>query len=838
LELDKHYSFEDVEQHWQEFWKKEGIYDWDPDASGPVFSVDTPPPYVSAAHLHVGHAMSYAQAEFVVRYRRMNGDRIFYPMGFDDNGLPTERYVEKTYDINKRKTTRKAFRALCLEETTKGAKVYEDLWRSLGLFVDWKFRYSTISDHCQRTAQMSFLDLHKKDRIYRSSEPVLWDTHFETSLAQADQETITRRGKLHHISFSSPDGQDLRISTTRPELIPACVALYCNPDDERYKSLVGGTACVPLFDHQVPIKTSHEVKMDFGSGLMMVCTFGDGEDVKKWKADNLDTRVCIEPNGRMSELAGPYAGKSIQEARANIIRDLKTAGLHHGFDVTEQHVSVAERSGTPVEFMMAPQWFIRVLDQQETWLKRSDEIRWYPEFMKSRLDNWINGLKYDWNISRQRFYGVPFPVWYCDGCGSTILAEPESLPVDPLEDPPPVDACAQCGGTDISGEPDVMDTWMTSSLTPLVNANWAQTPGRTGTLELHPMTVRVQAFEIIRTWLFYTLVKSDMHCDTLPWRDVMISGWGLNEQGKKISKRDLAKSTDKNGFNRYDPHQVIQKYGADSLRYWATGATLGHDLRYREKHVSKGKRLLTKLWNASRLAMGFVADGASESTTVVERTPVDRWAWHHYNRTLQIATESLDSYDFATAIKAIDRFFWHYFCDYYLEMIKDRFWSTDVFTDEERESTRQTMGAIYRGLLGMYAIYLPHITEELYQRFYQESEGTISIHRSAWPTVDTAALEEEALGEQLQTLVGAVRAQRSQERLRNSQRLASVVISCDETWRVTVESLRSDLRAALRTDEIRFGDAEHETSIEGLSLTLTPRPDEPRPEEPAPETDS
>jgi valyl-tRNA synthetase len=434
IELDKNFENEQVEEACRALWDETGIYRYDPDAPGAIFSVDTPPPYVSAAHLHVGHAMSYAQAEFVIRYHRMNGRKVFYPMGFDDNGLPTERYVEKTYNINKRKTTRAEFRALCLEETAKGGAHYAELWKALGLSVDWRTKYSTIDDHCRATSQKSFLDLYRKGRIYRSDEPVLWDTHFETALAQADLDTIERKGKLHDVAFKSLQGDDLVISTTRPELIPACVALYCNPHDERYTHLVGSKAVVPLFGHEVPILTDPDVKLDFGTGLMMVCTFGDGEDVKKWKRDGLDLRLVITQDGKMNALAGPFEGLELHVARKRIIEALGESGQDLGFKMVDQVVSVSDRSQVPVEFHMTPQWFIKVLDAKDRWLARSAEINWHPAWMKTRLDHWVDGLKYDWNISRQRFYGVPFPLWFCDGCGHVILAEESQLPVDPLED--------------------------------------------------------------------------------------------------------------------------------------------------------------------------------------------------------------------------------------------------------------------------------------------------------------------------------------------------------------------------------------------------------------------
>src|ERR1700761_7348569 len=693
IELEKDVDIPALEESCRELWDSAQVYRYDPSAHGVVFCVDPPPPYVSAAHLHVGHAMSYAQAEFIVRYQRMRGKKVFYPMGFDDNGLPTERFVEKTYNIDKRKTSRSAFRSLCLEETRKGAAQYEQLWRALGLSVDWRLRYSTIDDHCRKTAQASFIDLFKQGRIYRSSEPVLWDPQLETALAQADLETIERKSELHEVVFASQGGAPLFISTTRPELLAGCVALYCNAEDERYKSLIGGEATVPLFGHHVPILADRDVLPEFGTGLMMVCTFGDSDDVKRWKRDGLNLRPCVGPDGRMTGIAGKFAGLSTEQARRKIVAELKEMSLLRKSEQIEQHVAVSERSGAPVEFVITPQWFIRVLDLQDAMLERSAKLRWFPEWMKIRLDDWIRGLKYDWNISRQRFYGVPFPVWFCDSCNSPVIAPEASLPVDPLESPASVANCPSCGGSAFRGDPDVMDTWMTSSLTPLINANWVGSPDKIGDMSIYPMSVRVQAFEIIRTWLFYTVLKSHLHTNSLPWRDVMISGWGLNEQGKKISKRDLDKFTDASGFNRYEPYAVVRKYGADSLRYWAAGSQLGNDLRYNESDVKIGRKLVIKLWNAARycLLQWNNFDPCASQIPAPLRTIEDRWLMRTLHRAIATATNGFESYNYALAREATDRLFWDTFCDDYLEMVKARFWTPERYSDSTRQSAQITM---------------------------------------------------------------------------------------------------------------------------------------------------
>ena len=463
------YDHRAVEAAVRELWEAHDIYRYDRGGDGPVFSVDTPPPYVSAAHLHVGHAMSYSQPDFIVRYRRMRGERVFYPIGFDDNGLPTERYVEQAHGVRAVDMPRAEFNALCLAETGRVAERYEDLWRRLGLSVDWSLRYSTIDARCQRTAQTSFVTLHQAGYLRRAEDPILWCPEDRTSLAQADVEDLERTSRLHTIRFGGD--RDLLIATTRPELLPACVALYHHPADTRYAGLERAT--VPLFGYEVPVRTDESVDPEYGTGLMMVCTFGDSEDVLKWRRDHLDLRLVVEPDGRLGELAGEFAGLTLAQGRSAIVKALDEAGLLVSSEPVRQVVGVHERCQTPVEFQIRPQWFIAVREHADRFRARAAELEWIPPFMRRRLEDWIDGLKWDWNITRQRRYGVPFPVWFCAACSAPVLARLEDLPVDPLADKPPVSSCPSCGGGELVPDPDVMDTWMTSSLSPQVNDGWA-----------------------------------------------------------------------------------------------------------------------------------------------------------------------------------------------------------------------------------------------------------------------------------------------------------------------------------------------------------------------------
>ncbi|HUY46135.1 MAG TPA: valine--tRNA ligase [Streptosporangiaceae bacterium] len=812
------YDHHAVEAGVRSLWEEHDIYRFDREAVGPVFSVDTPPPYVSASHLHVGHAMSYSQPDFIIRYRRMKGDRIFYPMGFDDNGLPTERYVEKTYGVKAVDMPRSEFVEMCLSETRKTAARYEDVWRRLGLSVDWTLLYSTIDARCQLTAQASFIKLLDAGHICRVEDPIIWCTECRTALAQADVEDLERTGKIHNVAFTaSADGRPLVIATTRPELIPACVALYFHPDDDRYQKLLGTTAKVPLFDYEVPIKTDESVEPGFGTGLMMVCTFGDGEDVLKWRRDALDLRLVVTANGRLSELAGEFKGLQLTQARSAVVTRLGEIGALHETKSLKQNVGVHERCLTPVEYQIRPQWFIKVREHQDAFLARANELSWIPTHMQRRLEDWIEGLKWDWNISRQRHYGVPFPVWFCEDCENAVTADLAALPVDPLSDAPPVGSCPQCSGRLIP-DPDVMDTWMTSSLSPQINDGWASE----GTdPQLAPMSLRVQAFEIIRTWLFYTIVQSQFHFDRLPWQTVLISGWGLNEQGKKIAKRDLDQSTTADGFNRYVPDHVIDRYGADALRIWATKARIGTDLRYNEKDVRTGRKFTVKMWNVARfLTMNGVDPAIAPDNTAIS-TEVDRWMLSHLAAAVDEVTAAMDEYDFMQGYQAASRFFWSIFCDRYIEMIKDRFLTPEDYSDTERASARAALSIGFRTALGVFAPFAPFVTEHLFQKLFRAHEDAVSVHLTAWPTAPADWRTDRSLIDNMSTILDQIRALRSNLQLGSNTRISKVALQAtnDDGLRMA-NAIAEPLRVAARAGELVFADASHDSGVNGIQVEI------------------
>ncbi len=747
------YNTNERESHWREYWQENEIYKFNPQSAKPFYSVDTPPPYVSADHLHIGHIMSYSQAEFIVRYKRMSGFEVFYPMGFDDNGLPTERFVEKKYNINKNKISRPDFIKKCLEETKIGSQTYRKLWELLGISVDWSKIYSTINNHSQKISQWSFIDLYNKGKMIRKDEPTFWCTTCQTALAQADLEDKEEKSFLNYINFKAVDsGKDLLIATTRPELIPACVALFLNQNDHRYSDLIGQKAMIPFFNYEVPIIADESVDIDFGTGLMMVCSWGDSEDIKKVKEFNLPIRTILNMDGKLNSLAGEFAGQDLLLARKNILTKLKEQNYLQKQEPIRHVLKIHERCGIPVEIIKTKQWFIKVLEDKDDLLAQAEKMNWYPLFMKQRYIDWVKTLKWDWCISRQRYYGVPFPVWYCQDCGEVILPDVSDLPVDPTMPQSKINTCPKCDSKNITGEKDVMDTWMTSSMTPLIVSRLFE--NKVIQEKLYPSSLRPQAFEIIRTWLFYTVVKSLYHFNNVPFFDIMISGHGHDEKGQKISKR-LG--------NYVPPEQIVDQYGADALRYWATGANLGENLKYNENEVKKGKRTITKLYNAAAFCFSHFKDQDYSHLDLENLSSEDKWILNQLNETIEKVTTHFDSYQYAKAKNEIDDFFWSTFCDNYLEFVKYR-----LYQEEPDQIAKQVLYQILLAIIKMYAPIMPYITEEIYHLYFDKLEKEKSIHLSAWPKpiadliVDSKESEEF---EKVIAIIGEIRKYKSEKQL-------------------------------------------------------------------------
>ncbi len=787
MQLEKLYKPKLVEEKWRKIWEKYQIYKYSENSNKPVYSIDTPPPYVSATYLHAGHAMSYIQAEIIVRYKRMQGYNIFYPMGFDDNGLPTERHVEKKYKVDKTKIKREDFIKLCLKETDEVKKIYEKMLKSLGISVDWSLLYSTIGKLAQKIAQKSFIDLYNKGLIYQIEAPNFWCVDCQTALSQADLEDKERIGKMYYIKFSKIDNQSLIVATTRPELIPACVALYVNPDDKRYKKFIGNRVKTPIFNQEVEIKTSPDVEKEKGTGLMMVCTWGDAEDVKKWRKDKLDTKVIIDKNGIFNNLAGKYKGLKINQARKAIVKDLHNLGLIEKVEEVRQAVNVHERCGVPIEFLSSPQWFIKILDYKKEFLKRGRKLKWFPKFMKVRYEEWVNGLSWDWCISRDRYFGTPFPVWRCSKCGKVILADEKELPVDPREKSPKISQCPVCGNKEFIPETQVMDTWMTSSLTPLINAKWKEK--KSLFKKIYPMSLRVQAFEIIRTWLFYTIVKSHFHTQSLPWDAVMISGWGLDKNGKKMSKS-------KGNFIAAD--KIVDKYSADGLRWWATNSSLGQSLRFSEEDVKAGVKLTNKLWNVTRFVLINIKNyKQSKAVKITEYT--DKWIMAELQETVKKITNDFEHYDYNKARISLEKFFWLKYCDNYLELCKVRLNSDNK---QAKLSAQFTLIKSLNILLKLFAPIIPYVTEEIYHILNNEKENH-SIHLTSWPKVERQYLNKEIIkeGELLIKIMHQIRSYRLKKFNSHKQPIKQLAILTKTNH---LENFIDEIQKIFKIDKIFF----------------------------------
>jgi len=655
-------------------WEELGIYRFSEDSDDPVYSIDTPPTTVSG-YLHMGHVFSYSQADFMARFHRMHGHNVFYPMGYDDNGLPTDRLVEQRLGRTAEEMGREAYVSACLATAQQIEQSYEEVWRRLGLSVDWRHTYRTIDDLSRRTSQQSFIDLYGKDLAYRRRAPTIWCPHCHTAIAQAEVHDLERESELVTLVFRRPDGRPIPVATTRAEMLPACVAVFVNPTDDRYADVVGESVQVPLFDGTVPVLADWRADPEKGTGAVMCCTFGDTTDVEWWYQYNLPLREVIDREGRLMDRAGPLAALPTVEARRRVVRALEEQDLALGRAPIRQTVRVHERCDTPVEYIVTQQWFIRVLDQKDQLLRAGEQIAWHPAQMHARYREWVQNLHWDWSISRQRYFGVHFPVWYCTACGEILLADEAQLPVNPMEQEPP-HPC-RCGSTSFVSEEDVMDTWATSSLTPQIAGRRLSDPELYG--RIFPMSLRPQAHEIIRTWACYTIVKSQYEFGAIPWKDVLISGWALASAGGKLSKS--------RGGPSAAPMEIMERHGADAVRYWAASVSPGKDAAVSEDKIRSGGKLVTKLWNLSNLGRRFL-DGYGPLDVRPHLSPADRWILSRTQRLIEAVTASFRAYDYSTAKNDVEAFFWHDLADNYVEMAKKRLYDPD---SEGHGAARYTM---------------------------------------------------------------------------------------------------------------------------------------------------
>lgn len=792
-DLEKRYDGHLAEKEIQDFWDKEEIYAYhaDHDKSHPVFSIDTPPPTVSGS-LHIGHIFSYTQAEIIARYKRMQGFHVFYPFGFDDNGLPSERLVEKENHIRAMDLPRSEFCRMCEETTGKYEEEFQALWKSLGFSCDWNLKYTSASKKAQRISQRSFIELAKNGHAYMKESPVLWCTQCQTSIAQAELETKEAESCFYYLPFTA-DGTVLEIATTRPELLYGVVCVFVNPEDPRYQDFIGKKARVPLYGFEVPILSDEKADIDKGSGAVMCATFGDTTDAEWAERYQLPYKKVILPDGTLDPDVPYIGGLRVKAAREKIASLLEEKGLLLSSKQMTHMVAVHERCGTEVEIIPSRQWYIDVLGKRDEYLKAGDEIRWYPPQMKSRYTAWVENLKWDWCISRQRYYGVPFPVWYCKKCGKPHFPDPErdTLPVNPMETD--YNGICECGSREFLPETAVLDTWATSSLTPMINLETAREHGHSG--EFFPMGMRTQAHEIIRTWAFYTIVKSLYHTGKIPWKDIMVCGFVLAKPGEKISKSK--------GNSKLTPQSLVETYTADAVRYWAAGAKLGTDTFFDQSEMNDvSRRFLTKLWNSSRFVLSHLRD--FDPGCRPELKPVDRWILERSRQTLREASRLLDDYEIGLARHAADEFFWKDFCDNYIEIVKERLYQPETHGIEARQSAQYAICSCLLDILKLYAIYVPHITEYIYQKGLRDFYGTVSLHQLTWDTDGPADEPILEFGESCKAALLEVRRCKSERNLSMKDPVDSMTVRGKKEYEGWFEETKKDLEACSHARSIWY----------------------------------
>lgn len=825
-------ALEGLEVKWGKIWEDEQLYAFDAtavDSREQVFSIDTPPPTVSG-HLHPGHVFSYTHTDTVARYQRMRGKKVFYPMGWDDNGLPTERRVQNYYGVRcdpslpydpdftppskpdpKRQVpiSRRNFVELCAELTAVDEKTFQDLWRAVGLSVDWNQLYTTISPESQRIAQLAFLRNHARGEAYLSDAPTLWDVTFSTAVAQAELEARDYPGAYHRLGFHRPNGEDVFIETTRPELLAACCALIAHPDDERYQHLFGTTVTTPLYGVEVPVLAHSAAEMDKGAGIAMCCTFGDLTDVAWWRELQLPTRTIIGRDGRIlsetpqwiigagsAEKYETIAGKTTFTARKLVVEALVESGEMDGEPKpTQRKANFYEKGDKPLEIIGTRQWYIRNGgrddDLRNALLERGRELEWVPEHMRHRYENWVEGLNGDWLISRQRFFGVPFPVWYPLGTDGEpdyehpLLPDESALPVDPASQPPSGYQESQRGvAGGFIGDPDVMDTWATSSLTPQIVTGWERDADLFA--KTFPMDFAPEAHDIIRTWVFSRVVRAHLENGVLPWKRAAISGFVTDPDRKKMSKSK---------GNTVVPTEIIDQFGADAVRWRAAMARPGMDSPFDKAQMKVGRRLAMKILNASKFVLGFGEGGQVCDIT----NPADLSMLAGLRQLIAEATEAFDKFNYTAALEVCEQFFWT-FCDDYLELIKERAYDSEGADNAGALSARTALRLALDVMLRLFAPFLPFVTEEVWSWW---KDG--SVHTSSWPTTDEIPVTGDVdLMSDVSAALVELRGVKSTHKVPMRTPILSARISAPASVIANLKAVESDLAKVSKTESLTF----------------------------------
>jgi valyl-tRNA synthetase len=794
--LPKKYNFAEIERKWQQKWEEMGIYrfDWN-DVKRTPFTIDTPPPYPSG-EFHMGNILNWTYFDIVARYKRMRGFNVLFPQGWDCHGLSIEIQVEKEHKVRKRDVPPDQFRKWCEQLIEKYIAIMKDAILKLGCSIDWTTEYRTMDPDYWRRTQLSFILLHKKGYMYQGTHPVNWCPRCETAIADAEVDYEKRQGALHYIRFPlEGSSEHLLIATSRPEFIPACVAVEVNPEDERFKKYIGKKIVVPIVNRIVTIIGDEAVDPDFGTGVVQICTYGDKEDVKTVMKHKLPVITLLTENGRITENGGKYAGLTINQARKAIVDDLAAAGLLEKTEPLAQEVGVCDRCKSHVEILERKQWFMKTRALTDQVEKTANEVVWYPDYMKARLVDWAKSLDWDWVISRQRVFATPIPVWYCKNCGELILAEEDWVPIDPKLENPRLDKCPKCGGAEFTPERDVFDTWMDSSITCAVHAGW---PDREDWKRLFPADVHPSGIDIIRTWAYYLMVRHLALFNETPYKSCLINGMVLGSDGRKMSKSLK---------NYVAAPEVLGKYGSDATRQWAAGGgATGSDIPFRWPDVEYGRRFLVKLWNVSKFASKLLEGYSPSETVEFELQPLDKWILSKAEKLTQKVTEAMEKCQFNVAVEEIRNFTWHLFCDYYIEAVKDKLYNPDAYGSAKKHAAQHTLYEVLYRVLQLLAPMTPHLTEEIYQAMYAEDKGFKSLQVSPWPKYNPE-LEDETVeknGDLIMAIMSGVRQDKAENKLPLNAPVKTLdIYSGNAETANAINSAKEDLAGTLKIANVR-----------------------------------
>ena len=794
--MPKEYNFSEIEGKWQSKWEEMGIYryDWNDKVRTP-FSIDTPPPYPSG-ELHMGNVLNWTYFDMVARFKRMQGFNVLFPQGWDCHGLGIEIQVEKAKNIRKRDVPPDQFRAWCIELVEKYIAMMKEGILKMGASIDWTTEYKTMDPDYWRRTQLSFILLHKKDYMYRGTHPVNWCPRDETAIADAEVDHIKKDGTLHYIRFELEGSNEyLLIATSRPEFIPACVAVEVNPKDERFSKYIGRKISVPLMNREVTIIAEESVDPCFGTGVVQICTYGDKEDVKTVIKHKLPVIRLLTENGKISEAGCKYSGLYVNQARAAIVADLTAAGLLEKSEKIQQEVGVCDRCKAQVEILEVKQWFMKTMPLSESVEKNANAIPWYPDYMKNRLIDWTRALDWDWVISRQRLFATPIPVWYCKNCGEVIVAQESWVPIDPKMEKPRIEKCPKCSGTEFMGETDVLDTWMDSSITCAVHAGW---PDRADWKHLFPASMHPSGTDIIRTWAYYLMVRHLALFDERPFNSVLINGMVLGADGRKMSKSLK---------NYAAAPEVLNKSGADATRQWAAGGgATGSDIPFRAQDVEYGRRFLVKLWNVAGFASNLLADYKPQENIDMELELLDKWILSKTENLTKKVTEAFEKCQFNIAVEEIRNFTWHVFCDYYIEAVKDRLYKSEVYGAANRTAAQYTLYEVLYRILQLIAPVTPHLTEEIYQHMYLENKGFQSLQVSTWPKVNQALIDETAErdGDLITAIMSEARRDKAEKKLPLNAPIKNLIIYAGNAeTAVVIRQGCIDIAATLKVENIK-----------------------------------